>query len=322
MSPQSGSRHRHRTCRYSPGTDSVSESPLRFPRGPFRAEIAPCEWPRKTFIILFDLIRIGHRIAGDRFVEGRGRSEVARDRGGITALGVGPGQRFPTQSAERGQRPRRESGDVGGHFHIAQLPHIEFSSPRTGRPTQKDIAGRLHQPLSHHHALAIVSKGIRPGPSFEHRSPCFLGLQEQGIVLITNQQDDETARAHRADTDHLVRRVDDSVAIEEGSAVGRQRAAIPREKREHIALHRALVVLGLKQQRRLSDNARIAVFARNGELVKNVFGRALSGLVHAFPQQLLQLDIARRLLEQIVERDFGVPDFQHAHLGVAAIAAR
>src|SRR5262245_32064518 len=97
----------------------------------------------ETLIVLFNLVRVSHGIFGDRLVEGGVVTEVSGNRGGVAGLGVGSGERSAAHTAIRSQQTRRVANQGGRHLHVAHLANVKVAM-RTMRPTQKDVAGRLH----------------------------------------------------------------------------------------------------------------------------------------------------------------------------------
>src|SRR3982751_4559728 len=87
------------------------------------------------------------------------------------------------------------------------------------RPAQKNVAGRLHKPLSNDHTLALIVISALPGMSFEDRRAGFLELKHQGMVFFVEKQPDEAARADAANTYHLKCKIFQVVAIQQLAAL-------------------------------------------------------------------------------------------------------
>src|SRR5207245_7384132 len=107
-------------------------------------------------------------------------------------------------------------------------------------------------------AFAVVGERRMTRQSLPYRRPRLFDLQEEVIVLIAAEQGDEAARPHRADAHYLVRRVNDLEAIEQDLMIPRQRPAIGPEKGLHVAFHVQLRRIGVKEERRLIGEARLA----------------------------------------------------------------
>src|SRR5271165_1993947 len=131
-----------------------------------------------------------------------------------------PGRRRWRSGRPTGRGPRyQERVDVRAALPVLELAYVVIASdavePPDVLPAQEDVGGRLHQPLTRDHALAVVRVGTGPEETFEHRRLCLLDLQEQRIIMVpAEQQHDVAAGADAAHAHHLVRRVDVAVLLE------------------------------------------------------------------------------------------------------------
>jgi hypothetical protein len=119
------------------------------------------------------------------------------------AAGVGASQR---PAAIIGVMLEPQGGDVLDwirHFHVPQLAHEIVIAHPAAEPAEKQIAARLHQPLAHHHALAVVGQSAGLGVGLQHGRAGLLDLQNQGMPIIGQVQGNETAGADAADSHHL-----------------------------------------------------------------------------------------------------------------------
>src|SRR5262249_31397854 len=97
------SRKRKRRCGLAdavayPSGSASSPNRLLDRRGlRFDGKTAGGDGGLESLEILFDLVRISHRIVGDRLVENVGSSQVTADRCGVPRFGVSPGKCPPAQ---------------------------------------------------------------------------------------------------------------------------------------------------------------------------------------------------------------------------------
>src|SRR5262249_21637699 len=97
-------------------------------------------------VILLHLVGVSEGIGQDGFVKVLARAQIARDHRGIPGFGVGPSQRLPAETSVSSQESRSIRGQVRAELHVSQLADIEILAVWSACPTQKDVAGRLHQP--------------------------------------------------------------------------------------------------------------------------------------------------------------------------------
>ncbi len=100
-----------------------------------------------------------------------------------------------------------EQFDIRRQLHVAQLPEIEMTSGRSGRPAEKNVARGLQHALPAHHALAVVMHGRPLEILRNHRLTRFLDLQEQRLAHVIGHQHDEAPGADAAHSHHLENQV-------------------------------------------------------------------------------------------------------------------
>ena len=85
---------------------------------------------------------------------------------------------------------------IAAIFIIAQLAHVTAFSVFPFRPSEKNVTGGLHQALAGDYPLSVI--GVRPlaRVRFEYRSPRFLDLEKEGIVVRGHEQSDGTLRTN------------------------------------------------------------------------------------------------------------------------------
>ena len=148
--------------------------------------------------------------------------------------------------------------DQRGELHVTQLADIEMAALGTEHPAEEQIRRRLHQPLAHHHPLAVVGVDTLTGIGFQHRGVGLLELQEQRIVGDGHHQGHHAQCPDAADADHFDSRVDQLVAIEQDTAVLCQGFAIWCETlTDHLYVAGGARRIGVKNSRRRVVNARL-----------------------------------------------------------------
>ena len=101
-------------------------------------------------------------------------------------------------------------------------------------PTQKQIAGLLHQSLADDDALPRLVGGLA-GVGFEHGRARLFDLQEQRIVRPGHQQEDAATRSHAADADDFHGVIGQLVPIQQDAAFVGERRPITFESRAQVA---------------------------------------------------------------------------------------
>jgi hypothetical protein len=119
------------------------------------------------------------------------------------------------------------------------------------RPSEQDVAGRLHELLSAHDPLAGLSYPHGPAVRLEDRLGRLLELHEQWRAVVGLEQHDQAEGPDAADADHLVGDVDDSVAVDDGGPVRRERPP--------VAVEEIAQPVGVDRRRRSPSAARSAV---------------------------------------------------------------
>lgn len=147
-------------------------------------EAARCDSGRERVVVALVLVGIGIGEVGHRVREGVVLTEVTRDRKRISRPGVGMGE---GPSAERGvhlEPTRAHLRNICRTLHVVQLTPVESATPATDRPTEKDVASRLHQTLAFDYPLAVMGIPTFRKMSFQDRRGGFLDLEEQRIGVV------------------------------------------------------------------------------------------------------------------------------------------
>jgi hypothetical protein len=86
---------------------------------------------------------------------------------------------------------------------------------RPHAPPQKEIAGRLRNPVPVHDPLAMVGEDALSSIGFQDRSACFFDLEKEWILCISQEQHDPTPGADATDADDLDCDVSELIMTEE-----------------------------------------------------------------------------------------------------------
>jgi hypothetical protein len=89
----------------------------------------------------------------------------------------------------------------------------------TDDPAEKQVGGRLHQPLALDHPLAVLGIDAFAGIGLQDRFVGLLDLQEERVVGDRHHQRHHAQGPDAADADHLDRRVDQAIAVEQNAPV-------------------------------------------------------------------------------------------------------
>ena len=152
------------------------------------------------------------------------------------------GQGRTAQPPVRDQLLRRHGIDLGRALPVAQLADVVVARAAIevlgrGQPAEEDVARGLHEALTLDDALTGVPVVARAEERLVHRWLGFLDLQEEGIAVVSPEQErDPSLRAHAADADDLAREVGQLVAVEEDAPVVLQRGAVPRITPRSVAM--------------------------------------------------------------------------------------
>ena len=132
-------------------------------------------------------------------------------------------------------------------------------------PTQEQIAGGLHEPLTLDDAAGVVVVDGATEVRLEYRRRCFLDLEDERVVVPAPfQQSDPTSGADAADADHLARGVREREPVEEMADVVGETCPVALEQRLHAV--DVVIASDMTHQRKLIDDPTTAVDDR-GELV-------------------------------------------------------
>jgi hypothetical protein len=118
------------------------------------------------------------------------------------------------------------SFDQWRKLHVAQLADIEVPAFRPCGPAEEQVRGGLHQPLAHHHALAVVRESDAPGIGFQYGRVGLLELKKKRMVPDRHHQGHHAHCPDAADADDFDRRIRQPVAIEQDTTILGQRFAI------------------------------------------------------------------------------------------------
>ena len=140
-------------------------------------------------------------------------------------------QRPPAEARVELEVQRGHRLDHSRPLHVAQLPPVQMTVLLHAlRPSEVDVARRLHHPLAVHHALSGLLEPALRQVILKHGGRCLLDLQEERVALVAAlQEDDESPRADAADSDDLAGDVDDLEALQEVASVALQGGAVRTE---------------------------------------------------------------------------------------------
>ena len=120
------------------------------------------------------------------------------------------------------------------------------------RPPEKRVGRGLHQSLALHDPLTVVGVVTRSNVPLEHARLGLLHLEEQRrTVVVVHEQQDRAVRADAADADHLSSDVDDLVALQQPTALRRERGEVA----AHHLVRDRLGALRVLDERRVIDDA-------------------------------------------------------------------
>src|SRR5271155_5190000 len=108
--------------------------------------------------------------------------EIAADRPRVASLSVGARQSPAAHLAVDRKHLRIEGLDQRRKLRVAQLADVEMPALRADAPTEKQIGGRLHQPLALDHPLAVLGIGALAGIRLQYGGVGFLELQEEPVI--------------------------------------------------------------------------------------------------------------------------------------------
>src|SRR5262249_3220031 len=121
-----------------------------------RHEALRCDGRLEGGVVSLVLIGVTGGEGDDGLLERVALSEVAGDAMALARLGVGPGEGPRAKLAVLEEADGGEGIHVDGRLHVPELAHVEVAPGRARRPSEKDVAGGLHQALTLHHPLAMV----------------------------------------------------------------------------------------------------------------------------------------------------------------------
>src|SRR5262245_2091834 len=140
-------------------------------------------------------------------------------------------------TCERAPAQMRIAGE-GSLFHqladrsempVLQLAHVEISPRRVVlRPTEEDIARRLHGALTFDHAPARVILEFRP-EALEHGFPRFFDLKKQRSAVAAHEQADGTEGTAASHPDNFEGDVLERVALDEVTPLRRKTVLVGRK---------------------------------------------------------------------------------------------
>ena len=155
----------------------------------------------------------------------------------VARAGVGPSERPRAELAVEGEAGGVEVGDLRRTLPVPQLANIVVRRnlrELRGVPAEEDVSVGLDQPLAFDDATPMVAVAAGPGVRLQNRRLRFLRLQEQGVLVVsTDQQDDPGSGAHAADPDDLVGDVHNPVLLDQVTTVRLQRADVVAQQAFH-----------------------------------------------------------------------------------------
>src|SRR6516162_9637952 len=155
-----------------------------------------------------------------------------------------------------------------------------MAAARAGRPAKKDVAGGLHQQVTHDDALPTIGVYAASGVCLEHGGARLLHLQKKWILRAGHQEHHPADSADAADSHDLERGVPYLIAIEEDSTGFRQRAAVAAEGIAQQGVEsRVVLTAQVINGRRLVANLDLLAsgICQSGEVVVTGTARALLG---------------------------------------------
>ena len=165
-----------------------------------------------------------------------------------------------------------------------EVPRAAVHSHRR-QPSEEDVAGRLHQPLAAHHALAVVLVAARARVWLQDRVVRLLELEEQRVVVVaTDQEHDPGAGAYAAHPDDLASHVNEPVAVDELPPVVLEGLSVDAQEPPKLALDRlrALVLKLLDRDDQgeslMMRGSPSTVWVRRSSARRLSFARALATL--------------------------------------------
>src|SRR5262249_51512516 len=112
---------------------------------------------------------------------------------------------------------------------VLQLPHVEMSLRRVVlRPTEEDIACRLHGALAFDHALARVILEFRP-EALEDGFSRFFDLKKQRSAVAAREQADGAESTDASHPDNFEGHVLERVALDEATTLRRKTVLVGRK---------------------------------------------------------------------------------------------
>src|SRR4051812_24806627 len=191
---------------------------------------------------------------------------------------------------------------------VLQLAHVEVPlGSRVLRPSQKDVARRLHDMLAFDAPLARVTLEFSP-EAFEHGCSRLLDLKEEGSAVAAREQADRAERANASDPDRLERYVIERVAIEQVQPLRRKPLLVGGEHAFGVdAMPRVVVAREMIDQRRLVYDAGLSTRYEMREVVvlPKPFARFCEDGMQALSERAI-LDLS----DFSQQLNPAVPDFQ------------
>src|SRR6516162_3723072 len=109
-----------------------------------------------------------------------------------------------------------------------------MAAGRTYGPAQEDIASRLHEAVSVHDPLSMVTEDAVSGISLQHRTPSFFELQEKWIAAARQKEQNPAPCANATDAYDLDCDISQLIMIQQQPAVRFQGALVSGKSRTNF----------------------------------------------------------------------------------------
>src|SRR5260370_9250555 len=207
------------------------------------------------------LMGVGDGKLGDGFIKAIVGDKVTANHRSIARLRVRARQRPAALSRVESQPAGTDAFDQRLDLGVVKLADVKMP-PFIFGPSEKEVARRLHQPLTNDNTLTAIGVTTLPGIRFEHTHARFLYLEKERVLGVRHQQQNS---AHRADAAHAYDLDGDVLqlkAIQQVPAFVAQRLAILTERGLNSVTVFAVCgdVSLMEDERRIIFDARLAAF--------------------------------------------------------------
>src|SRR5260370_5570392 len=195
----------------------------------------------ESMVVALGASRVSQSERRKRIVHGVVFPHISREHGRICRARMGACERAPAQMRIAGQRSLFPQLADRSETPVLQLAHVEISPRRVVlRPTEEDVARRLHGALTFDHAPARVILEFRP-EALEHGFPRFFDLKKQLSAVAPHEQADGAERADASHPDDFESHVLERVALDEVTPLRRKTVLVGRK--HALRIHSILRVM-------------------------------------------------------------------------------